>query len=82
MKPISAYLLALSTLALLGCSHTAYAQVNFFPNDATIDTALLGEVYIGQDESHNPSSRPSTSSLEAASPASPTPIIAVTHNVK
>jgi hypothetical protein len=56
VKPISASLLALSVLALLGCGHIANAQVTFYPNDATINTAVLGEVYIGQDDQRNPSS--------------------------
>lgn len=53
MKPIT---ISIVTLALFSIGHAARAQVNFYPNDATIATAVLGEVYIGQDAQRNPSS--------------------------
>ena len=48
MKPITACLLALSALALLGQSRRAHAQTNF-PTDATINYAIGGDVNIGMD---------------------------------
>src|SRR5262245_5179994 len=46
----------LVTIALVGLGRAAHAQVNYFPNDATIDYPVLGIAYIGQDSSRNPSS--------------------------
>ena len=55
MKPITACLLALSTLTLLGQSRSAHAQATFFPNDATINYAIAGEADIGEDDDGNQS---------------------------